>query len=82
MTFFQFHIGQFSYRVSCKDRLTFSRQTLWLAGLKLSSSEDKDNDSRSVLTWLLFWSFDFDIKQVFVEKALSLYQSRLFLEYD
>ena len=32
-----------------------------------------------MLTWLLFWSFDFDIKQVFFGKALSLYQSRLLM---
>ena len=37
--FFQFHIGQFSYRASCKGRLTVSKQTLRLAGLKLSFSE-------------------------------------------
>ena len=37
--FFQFHIGQFSYRALCKGRLTVSKQTLRLAGLKLSFSE-------------------------------------------
>ena len=37
--FFQFHVGQFSYRASCKGDLTISKQTLRLAGLKLSFSE-------------------------------------------
>ena len=26
----------------------------------------RNNENRSVLTWLLFWSFHFNIKQVFV----------------
>ena len=37
--FFQFPIGQFSYRTSCKNRLTVAKQTLRLAGLNLSFSE-------------------------------------------
>ena len=37
--FFQFYIGQFSYRASCKGRLTVSKQTLRSTGLKLSFSE-------------------------------------------
>ena len=37
--FFQFHIGQFLYRIPCKGRVTVSKQTLRLAGFKLSFSE-------------------------------------------
>ena len=52
--FFQIHIGQFWYRASCKGCLTVSKQTLRLAGLKLSFSE-RFFHIKTIIILITFW---------------------------